>query len=300
MTLSQCLNRAKEQLDKAGVSDSSYDAFLLLEYVTGISRSKYLSCQNDDIDDEKLSKYERLVERRADKEPLQHIIGTACFFGYDYKVSPDVLVPRQETEILVERVLELASDYLSLDILDLCTGSGCIAVTLFLELTKAYENKESCDYDYGKCDITATDISDAALDIARENANRLIGDSSKIHFVKSDMFDSLDTNNRYDIIVSNPPYIPTSDINELEPEVKDFDPRIALDGGSDGLSCYRRIVGESVNYLRDSGYLFMEMGYNQGEEIAAIMRDSGYGDIRIYKDLAGKNRIIGGKKCLID
>ena len=284
MTLVQCLNKAREKLDNAAVPDSSYDAFLLLEYVTGISRTQYLSRQNDNIEAEKLSQYEKLVQRRASREPLQHIIGSACFFGYDYKVSGDVLIPRQETELLVERVLEAAKGYPSGRLLDMCTGSGCIAVTLYLELTK----------DNVKCDITASDISDRALNIARENAKSLTGRSDNIHFIQSDMFDNIDGSERYDIIVSNPPYIPAADIEGLEPEVK-YDPQIALDGGSDGLLFYRRLADEASDYLNDGGCIYMETGFDQGDDIAAIMRNRGYTDIRIFKDLAGHNRIIGGR-----
>nr|MCR4610513.1 peptide chain release factor N(5)-glutamine methyltransferase [Lachnospiraceae bacterium] len=161
---------------------------------------------------------------------------------------------------------------------------GCIAITLYKELIRLNV----------KCDITATDISDKALDIASLNAKELIGESDSFHLIQSDLFNALDNNKRYDMIVSNPPYIPTKDINELEDEVRKHDPLIALDGGEAGLDIYHRLIDESRQYIKVNGWLYMEIGYNQGEDITDIMKKNGYKDIRIYKDLAGLNRVICG------
>lgn len=284
MNYGKCVQDAIVLLKNAGVADSECDARAILEYVAGIDRTKYIFCRDKEMPTDEAEKYMSLINRRANREPLQHIIGNANFYGYEYKVSPDVLVPRFDTEILVERVLEVALDYSDIRILDMCTGSGCIAITLFLEISK-----------YGKCNITASDVSDKALSIASINAHNLIGDNDNFNIVKSDMYDNLDTSVTYDIIVSNPPYIPTDEIDKLDAEVRDYDPLLALDGGEDGLKFYRTIIGNSPMYLNNNGYLFMEIGYNQGIDVSQLMRDKGYYDIKIYKDLAGYDRVIGAR-----
>ena len=285
MTINQSLRNAQNILNENHVPNAEYDAFALFEYVTGYDKSQYIMRANEEMPDDKQRQFEELIAKRAKRIPLQHLTGNQNFFGYDFIVSSDVLVPRQDTEVLVSEVLSISSDYTyPIRILDLCTGSGCIGVTLYLELNKAY----------GKCDITATDISDKALDIARKNAEKLIGNSNDFHIIKSDLFDALDSSNKYDIIVSNPPYIPTSDIERLDTEVREHDPRMALDGGDDGLDFYKRIVDSATHFLEDGGQLVMEMGYNQGDDISAVMTDNGYSDIRIIKDLAGLDRVIGG------
>ena len=289
MTIRECLKSAEKELQDNSINDSGYDAFSLLNYVTGISKTDYIFRQSEDIDENDLTRFNELVRRRASHVPLQHITGYQNFFGYDFIVSPDVLIPRQDTEVLVELVLNTAKTYDSVNILDMCTGSGCIAVSIYLELTRQGK----------KCDITAVDISRPALDIAKRNITKLTPNEDAIKLIESDMFDNI-RNVKYDIIVSNPPYIPRADIDKLDDEVRIYDPITALDGGDDGLMFYQRLIRQGRDYLKDNGYLFMEMGYNQGDDITHIMKESGFTDIIIHKDLSGLDRVIGGIKCSIN
>ena len=290
MTVNECLSKVSDKLREYSVPDYDNDSFLLLWHVTGISRNDYFIKKDEEISDVYVQRLWELAERRIEREPLQHIIGSQNFYGYDFYVDADVLVPRQDTEILVENVIKkIMSDYKdtfpgTIMILDMCTGSGCIAISLYLELTKLGV----------KCDITASDISDKALEVANRNREALIGDSDSFHIVKSDVFESIERDNTFHIIVSNPPYIPTKDIEELQPEVRLHDPMIALDGDADGLKFYRRIIKESESYIKDSGCLFFEIGYNQASDVTELMEERSYRDIEVYKDLSGYDRVITG------
>ena len=206
--------------------------------------------------------------------PLAHIIKTAPFYGLDFFVNKNVLIPRMETEILVEKVINDYKQQKQLEILDLCTGSGCIAITL----------KKSLD-----CNVLAVDVSKKALKIAQKNAKL---HSTAINFIKSNMFDGI--NKKFDIIVSNPPYISHNEIEKLPLSVKNFDPRIALDGGNDGLDFYRIIANQAASFLKGNGTLYLEIGFDQGESVPKLLEEN-FKNVEVFKDFDNNNRII---KCL--
>lgn len=270
----QLLLDAVERLDAAGIADSDIDAWYLLEFVTGMSRASYFLEKYNRPSDEEIRKYEELLEKRISHIPLQHITGRQEFMGLDFMVSEDVLCPRQDTETLVESVLEYTSGR---KVLDVCTGSGCIAVALM-----KLGNASCCD---------AVDLSEAALDIAKQNAE--LNDVS-INFIKSDMFEKID--GKYDIIVSNPPYIRPDVIETLMPEVREHEPLMALDGGSDGLDFYRIIAAQSKEHLEENGILAVEIGYDQWEDVSELFRQNGFRDIVRIKDLSQNDRVVMCKK----
>lgn len=274
-------------LREHGVPDPEFDARELLFYAAGMDYSTYIlkeSCPADAIE----TAYRSLIKRRADRVPLQHLTGVQDFMGYEFLVSKDVLIPRQDTESLV---IEAEKDLLSrtgrVRILDLCTGSGCIILSLYLR------NRDKV----GELCPEASDLSKKALSIARENAKRL-GAEGKICFHQGDLFDFCDqtVSKNYDIIVSNPPYIPSDVIPGLMPEVRLGDPKLALDGGADGLSIYRRLIPGAYERLNDLGSLFLEIGFDQAESVTRLMEDAGFTDIRTVQDLAGNDRVVLGKK----
>lgn len=264
------LNKGKEVLKQSGITCPGTDAWYLLEYVTGMGRAEYFLRREEKAREEDAEKYLRLINTRASHVPLQYITGSQEFMGLGFKVSPDVLIPRQDTETLVEYLLPFAKGQ---DILDMCTGSGCIAVSL-LKLG-------------GAASCTAADYSQKALDVARHNAGL---NGVDINFIHSDMFTNI--TGIYGIIVSNPPYIRTSVIDTLMPEVRVHEPLMALDGGSDGLSFYRVISREARDYLKPGGRLAVETGYDQGVQVSEIFKESGYKDVCIQKDLSGNDRVV--------
>ena len=270
----QLLLDAAERLKAAGIADADIDAWYLLEFVTGMNRALYFLEKYNRPSDEEIRKFEELLEKRISHIPLQHITGRQEFMGLDFIVSEDVLCPRQDTETLVESVLEYTSGR---KVLDVCTGSGCIAVALM-----KLGNASCCD---------AVDLSEAALDIAKQNAE--FNDVS-INFIKSDMFEKID--GKYDIIVSNPPYIRPDVIETLMPEVREHEPLMALDGGSDGLDFYRIIAAQSKEHLEENGILAVEIGYDQWEDVSELFRQNGFRDIVRIKDLSQNDRVVMCKK----
>lgn len=293
MTLENCLRQGINTLQSNNVSDADFDAFALLEYVTGVSKSDFFFKKSEKISDSCYERYIELIERRSKREPLQHITNRQNFFGYDFYVDSNVLIPRQDTEVLIEKILEVIEANFNVEIssdisiLDMCTGSGCIAITIYKELIKRGFN----------IDATAVDLSKDALAVTEKNVENLVGIkalNNTFHIIESDMFSNINNNRSYDIIVSNPPYIPTRDIEKLEPEVRDYDPIMALDGDTDGLRFYRRIIEESSNYL-NNGFIAFEIGYNQGDDVKSLLEEKGYKDIHIYKDLGGLDRVIIGR-----
>ncbi|MBQ2401319.1 MAG: peptide chain release factor N(5)-glutamine methyltransferase, partial [Lachnospiraceae bacterium] len=218
-------------------------------------------------------------ERRKNREPLQHILGTQEFMGLEFYVNRHTLIPRQDTETLVELVL---ADHKEKDIklLDMCTGSGCIAISLAVH----------GGYQY----VEAADISTEALKVAEKNAEKLLQDP--IRFRHSDLFGAFDPNaDKFDIIVSNPPYIPSDVIEELEPEVRDFEPRSALDGTEDGLFFYEKLAEECGRFLKENGSVYFEIGHDQGEAVENLLRTHGFKDTKTIKDLAGNDRVVCGR-----
>lgn len=270
MVFKDILGKGAAILESAGITSPGTDAWYLLEYVTGMGRAEYFLRQEEEACKEYAIRYFEFINIRASHMPLQYITGSQEFMGLQFKVSSDVLVPRQDTETLVEYLLPFAKGQ---DILDLCTGSGCIAISL-LKLGCA----ASC---------TAADYSQGALDIAKHNAEI---NSASINFVHSDMFENI--TGTYGIIVSNPPYIRTSVIDTLMPEVREHEPLMALDGGSDGLFFYRVISSKAREYLKPGGILAVETGYDQGQQVSEMFKESGYKDVCIRKDLSGNNRVV--------
>lgn len=277
MTARQVLNEAIERLSVAGIEEASNDAWVIFSHAFEMDRTAYLMHSQDEIAlDERYENMNVALERRANREPLQYIMGSAWFMGHEFMVAPGVLIPRFDTEILVEQALKRAVGMA--DILDMCTGSGCIAISMGLGIPQAK--------------VVGVDISDAALTIATENGKRL--SASNVSFVKSNMFDSVQ--GRYDMILSNPPYIPTKDIEELAPEVKVSEPMLALDGHEDGLFFYRILAEKSPNYLKENGVLCMEIGYNQAEDVCRLLSDNQFADIEVIKDLVGLDRVVCGRR----
>ena len=273
MTLREAYEYGQEKLKNAGISDAAVDAWYLLEFATGLSRAEYFLRMNEEMAPEEEAKYREYIERREKRIPLQHITGTQEFMGLEFAVNEHVLVPRQDTEVLVETVLDDLQP--GMDVLDMCTGSGCILLSL-MKL-----GKEVCG--------TGVDISEEALDVARGNAEKL---DVKATFLQSNLFEKVE--GTYDVIVSNPPYIKTSVIEELEAEVRLHDPILALDGKEDGLYFYRRIIGESVKFLKEKGKLYFEIGHDQGVDVKQLMEEAGFSYVTVKKDLAGLDRVVFG------
>ncbi len=274
MTNQKLLSRGKEQLNNAGIAEYDLDAWYLFSHVTGLSKQAYFMAMQDETKPGIEELYASLIERRINREPIQYIIGQQEFCGLKFFVNRHVLIPRADTETLVEEALKVIPK--GGHVLDLCTGSGCILLSL-IHLGQGISG-------------VGVDISEEALDVALENAHTLGLD--KAGFIHSNLFDRV--NEKFSTIVSNPPYIPTRVIDELEPEVKDNEPHLALDGSSDGLYFYRKIVEQSPTYLTDGGYLLFEIGYDQGEAVSELMQKAGFKEVEVIKDLSGNDRVVKG------
>ena len=304
MTLRTGYTEAKRRLEESGIEEAALDAWLLLEHVTGISRASYYADPDREMSPDEWRRYSELVGRRAERVPLQHITGTQEFMGLVFEVNEHVLIPRQDTEILVEQALAFigsgkvpAAENSRTRILDMCTGSGCILLSV-MHWAESYRQKalrRAGDTARGgeKQDIiiegTGADISPKALAVAEKNARRL---GISAGFVESDLFGAV--RGKYGMIVSNPPYIRTDEIKDLQEEVRLHDPVIALDGREDGLYYYRRIVRESRSYLDEGGALLFEIGCDQAEAVSGLMRGVGFSEITVKKDLAGLDRVVSG------
>lgn len=283
MTLRTAYIRGTEKLKQAGVPDPEIDAWYLLEYTTGINRAFYYADPEKELADAERKKYEELIGIRAARVPLQHITGTQEFMGIEFYVNENVLIPRQDTEVLVEEALKILKEEVSgeakssVRVLDMCTGSGCILLSFLHYATSNVSG-------------TGSDFSAEALKVAEKNARRL---EEHAEFVKGDLFENV--KGKFDMILSNPPYIPTAEIADLQDEVRLHDPLEALDGKEDGLYFYRRIIKEAPEYLETNGFLMFEIGYDQAEPVTALMQDSGFTDITVKRDLAGLDRIVYGR-----
>ena len=273
MQYQELYRMGKDRLTEAKVPEAELDARLLLEEVCGTDRNDLLVHGDREIAPEQSERYLDFIHRRQKHEPLQQITGYQEFMGLRFKVTPDVLIPRQDTEILVEEVMRYLHD--GMHILDMCTGSGCILLSLL-----KYSND---------CEGTGCDISEPALKVAEENAKEL---SLNASFVQSNLFENI--SGKYEFIVSNPPYIPTGVIPTLMEEVRDHEPVSALDGREDGLYFYREIVEKAGEYLYPGGMLFFEIGYDQAEKVSSLMREAGYQEVTVCKDLAGLDRVVYG------
>lgn len=275
-TYKDALEYGKQRLLECKIEDAKLDAWLLLEHVSGISRSWYFVHEDDEISQEDMEKYQRLIEQRGKHIPLQQLTKEAYFYGMKFFVNENVLIPRQDTEILVEQVLNLSKGRENLKLLDMCTGSGCILLALLANLKKASG--------------TGVDLSEKALEVAQRNGRELEIEAS---WVQSNLFDNV--SGTYDIIVSNPPYIETAVIEGLMDEVKLYEPRMALDGTEDGLFFYREITAQAEKYLNHNGILAFEIGYNQGKAVSEFMKKNGYEEVRVLQDLAGLDRVVTGR-----
>ena len=277
----------KGELEQADIGEAALDARLLLEHICKTNRNTLLVHGDRVVSEEEEREYRRAISLRSSRIPLQHITGKQEFMGLEFKVNRHVLCPRQDTECLVEEVMRYLHD--GNRILDMCTGSGCILLSLL-----HYSNH---------CSGIGADISENALKVARENAVS-IGkmerpnpwDEKTVEWIQSDLFSNV-PEEKFDIIVSNPPYIASAVIPTLMEEVREHEPMLALDGMEDGLFFYRRIVQESKNYLTSEGMLFFEIGYDQGQPVSELMENAGFCDVTVVKDFAGLDRVVYGSCC---
>ena len=280
-TIADALREGKMRLKAAGKEAYAFEAELLLEKAAGLNRTALFLRGEEVLSEEVLAVYEGFLQEREQGRPTQYILGEWEFMGLPFSVGEGVLIPRADTEVLVETILEKQQAEPMKSILDIGTGSGCIPISLG---------------HYGKFEhIMAVDISQKALGYATKNAH---DNQIKIDFYESDLFTDLpaEWKGNLDAIVSNPPYIPKKDIEELMTEVKDFEPMNALDGGEDGLDFYRAIVEQGRDWLKDSGWLFFEIGYDQGEDLRNLLHEFGYTEVEIRQDLAGLDRVALGRK----
>ena len=273
MTCRELIRRASESFCAAGIPDPVNDAALLPSHLTGRPPLALRLDEETVLDPSVIDSFKSLAEQRLSRIPLQYLLGEAPFFCRMFRVDSRVLIPRPETELLCEWALELLKDHSSPRILDLCCGSGCIGITLKAELPSA--------------SVTLSDISPDALDLAAENASLLGAD---VALCRSDLLEAF-SGTSFDLIISNPPYIPSADCDTLQEEVL-REPRLALDGGKDGLSVYRRIVREAFPRLSPGGFLLMELGIGEDEAVSALLSDYGYESIQIREDLSGIRRMI--------
>lgn len=288
MNYREIYEEGKETLRGAEISEAELDARLLLEYVCGTDRNTLLVHGGREVDSRERERYLQLIQRRASRIPLQYLTGSQEFMGLEFHVNEKTLIPRQDTEILVEEALRNLHD--GMRVLDLCTGSGCILISLL-----SFSNN---------CRGVGVDISREALEAAEENAGRLLGPEvlaagedcpeggRSVIFRQGDLFENLE--GRFDMIVSNPPYIRTAQLKNLMPEVRDHEPALALDGGGDGLRFYRRILEGCRGYLMGGGMLLFEIGYDQGEDVAGLMEKAGFLEVQVIKDYGGQDRVVCG------
>lgn len=279
-TILQLLDIGKEKLMTSGNEYAKYDRKVLLEEVLGCNYMYMLTHGEETVSFEKEQRYLELIDRRSEHYPLQYLLGYADFMDYRFYVNENVLIPRNDTEILVE----LVDEYLKklerqetqpVRLMDLCCGSGCIGISL-----KLY---------HSEIDLTLSDVSEDALNVTKKNLEQY-GIKASMHC--GDLFEGIA--HRYDVIVSNPPYIEKRIISTLMPEVKEYEPMLALDGGEDGLSFYRAITQQAPSFLSEHGALFFEIGCDQGQDVSDMMLQNGFCDVRIKNDYAGLDRVVYG------
>ena len=274
-SLRELFLRGREILSDAQIEDAESDAHLLLEYAAGIDRSGYYLHMQEPCGSETAQKYRKLLQRRVEREPVQYITGEAFFYGNVFSVTPDVLIPRQDTEILVAEAEKRLRPGMSL--LDLCTGSGCVLLSI-LSRTDAKG--------------TGSDLSPAALAVAKRNGERL---GLQAEWIESDLFARI--GGTFDMITANPPYIATDVLHGLQPEVIGHEPETALDGGSGGLDIIRRMICEAPDHLTEKGWLLLEIGYDQGSAVSALLQEQGFKEIQIIRDLEHRERVAAGRRA---
>ncbi|MBU6140498.1 MAG: peptide chain release factor N(5)-glutamine methyltransferase [Proteobacteria bacterium] len=276
--ISKALAQAKQILNSKGVSNAGLDSLILLAHALSFSKEQIIFNPERQLTEGEERKFFDLINRRAAREPVSHLIGKREFFGEDFLVSRDVLDPRPDSEILIESVLKKFPDReKKLKILELGVGSGCLIITLL----KTYRDAVG----------TAVDISETALVVAQKNSEKH-QTNSRLKILKSDLFSALNHEEKFDLIISNPPYIPAADIEELEPEVRIHEPRTALDGGKDGLDFYRRIAAEAKNFLAESGAIFLEIGFGQSKSVTEIFAQNDFQLTSSALDLSGVIRVL--------
>lgn len=289
MRLKEIRSMISDRLKKAGIESYDYESWLFLDWLLSVSRADYYLDPGREISGESMDNLEEMLRRREGHYPLQYLMGNCEFMGYSFHVDERVLIPRQDTECLVEEVVhyireqkDSAEGKERIRVLDLCSGSGCIGISL----------KLLCPY----VDVALSDLSQDAVDLASANAMNL---SAPVTLLQGDLYEALEGLPReervFDLIVSNPPYIPTGVLKDLMPEVRDHEPLMALDGREDGLLYYRRITEGVSDHLKEGGSLFFEIGADQAEAVGDLMRFHGFREIYVRKDLAGLDRIICGR-----
>ena len=302
MTVREILSLGEKQLIESGIADATRDSKSLYCYLIGIPEGKLFMEYQYTLQDLLCEQYFDLVDRRAAGEPLQYIVGTQEFMGLTFKVDPRVLIPRMDTETLVENAISVIKTgalsgegarvqpaRTNWSVLDLCTGSGAIGISI-----------AKLASEYSDVNVTISDISEDALSVAKENI-KLNQAEKNVKAVKGDLFNpfkKLFRKQKFDMIVSNPPYVRADEIGYLQKEIKDHEPMSALDGGADGLDFYRRIAAEAPEYLVDGGIILLEIGDSQGADVATLLHEGGeagsFKDVRIIKDLAGRDRVAFG------
>lgn len=274
MNYTEAFLMGMQKLKEAQIGEAQLDARLLLEEVCGTDHNTLLCHGDREVSEAEEEQYRKALEQRAVHVPLQHLLGYQDFMGLRFQVNEYVLIPRQDTEILVEEAMRYLHD--GMRILDLCTGSGCILLSLL-----HYSND---------CEGTGVDISKEALQVAVQNAELL---GIKADFLKSDLYEKV--TGKFDLLVSNPPYIERAVIPTLMEEVREHDPYIALDGGEDGLDFYRRIIGGAQDYLKRGGQILMEIGSGQAKAVSELLREAGFKEIDVCRDFAGLDRVVSGR-----
>ena len=273
MTYKETIDFGIRILELAGIEEAENDAWLLLSKECKMNRTAYYMHMKDEILPEQLNEYKGLIKKRAERVPLQYITGEQEFMGLTFHVNSNVLIPRQDTETLVEEAIKLVEPGMS--ILDMCTGSGCIIISIL----------KKCSGIQG----TGSDISKQALNVAKKNAKL---NNVAVDFERSDMFENL--SDKYDMIVSNPPYIRSDVVPTLMPEVCEFEPLDALDGHEDGLYFYRKIIKECKSFLKEDGKILFEIGNDQGQAVSHMLTYAGFRNVGVIKDLAHNDRVVVG------
>ena len=276
MTIREAVKWGAKRLRDNNVDNADHDSFELLSAINGMTRTFYLVNGDSMLSEENFLLYEEYIDKRAAHVPLQHILGKAYFYGYEFEVNEDVLIPRPDTEVLVGEVIKVTRN--GDNILDMCTGSGCIGITLAKKFPESR--------------VLGVDVSEKALKVAQKNKHNLEADN--IDFMLSDLFGELGNDITFNTIVSNPPYIRSDEIPHLMPEVSVFEPHEALDGSEDGLLFYRRIIKDCRANLKPQGRLLFEIGCDQGRQVSEMMQFAGFSDVHVIKDLAGNDRVVLG------
>ncbi len=274
MTYREAIVLGEKNLQQADIADAKTDSWLLLAMACKIDHTYYYMHIDEEMSEEQVREFEVLIRKRAERVPLQYITGEQEFMGLTFHVNSNVLIPRQDTETLVEEALKVVKP--GMKIMDMCTGSGCVLISIL----KNAHDVEGIGYD----------ISKQAINVAKENAKF---NEVPAVFERSDLFEDV-VENDFDVIVSNPPYIPTDVVATLMPEVSQFEPREALDGKGDGLYFYSKILEQCKNYMKQDGYILFEIGCEQGDAVSTMMRLTGFSEVHVIKDLARNDRVVMG------